>query len=175
MSLSIPRPAQILLTSSLWTISTLMNIDPANTAESKSPFIFECSRDPQTRVHSTIIKYTNGKNQELIRWKSGVIKNPKQACRDASDRFESAWDNHQLIHLTTGSSQRSGMTIICAAADKKRTCNDNTKLFELLPGHNKDVVRTIIIKKINDKNNKLEPIWQSSGDEITIDLRQLIE
>ena len=174
MSLSIPRPAQIFLTASLWTISTLMNIDPANTAESKSPFIFECSRDPQTRVYSTIIKYTTGKNKELIRWKSNAIENPKMTCRNVSDRFDSAWDSHQLNHFRVEQSQRTGMTIVCGVSTKNSSCNDDNKLFELLPGNNRNVAKDLL-QIMKDKDSKIAPIWQNSGDEITIDLRQLIE
>jgi hypothetical protein len=174
MSLSISHLAQILLTSSLWTISTLITIAPAITAESKSPFIFECSRDPQTRVYSTIIKYTTGKNKELIRWKSKAIENPKVTCRNVSDRFNSAWDSGRINLFKVSQSRRTAMTIICGVPAENSICNEDNKLFELSPGNNKNVA-TDLLQLINDKNSNKPPIWQSSGDDITIDLRQFIE
>jgi hypothetical protein len=136
-------------------------------------FIFECSRDPQTRVYSTIIKYTSGKNKELIRWKSNAIENPKITCRNVSDRFDLGWDRHQLNHFKVGQSRRNGMTIVCGVAATNNVCNDDNKLFDLLPDNNKSVAKDLL-QIINDKNSKTSPIWQNSGDEITINLRQWI-
>jgi Circadian oscillating protein COP23 len=135
--------------------------------------LFDCSRHPKTRIYSTVIKYANGKTSELIRWTPEHIKNPKNTCRQVSDRFQQSWESGKLNYLKTGRSAKTGKSIVCGLADSNTLCDDRTKIFDLLPSSNnpKTALRSLLQSIYKEGN---DPLYQSSDDEIVVDLRELL-
>jgi Circadian oscillating protein COP23 len=175
MNLSIANLGKISLVVSLWIQTDLLDMAPSLAESRQSTLIFECARDPQTKIYSTYIKYSAVKTNELIRWKSKLVSNPRQTCREVSDKFQESWSSGKLNYLKTGKSTSTGRAIICGLADRVTLCNDATKLFDLVPGTNRRTAFVALLQKINLKNNNIDPIFQGSDDELTIDLRESIE
>ncbi len=175
MNFSIANLGKICLVVSLWTHANSIDIAPSVAESRQSALIFECARDPQTKIYSTLIKYSADKTNELIRWKSKLVSDPKQTCREVSDKFQASWSSGKLNYLKTGKSTLTGRAIICGLADRATLCNDATKLFDLVPGTNRRTAFVALLQKINLKNNNIDPIFQGSDDELIIDLRESIE
>lgn len=175
MNYSIANLGKMWLVISLWTSADSIDITPSMAESRQSTLIFECIRDPQTKIYSTVIKYPVDKTNELIRWKSKLVSNPKQTCREVSDKFQASWSNGKLNYLKTGKSTATGRSIVCGLADRVTLCNDAAKLFDLVPGTNRRTAFVALLQKINLKNNNIDPIFQSSDDELIIDLQESIE
>jgi Circadian oscillating protein COP23 len=175
MNYSIANLGKICLVISLWISADSIDIAPSMAESRQSTLIFECVRDPQSKIYSTVIKYPVDKTNELIRWKSKLVSNPKQTCREVSDKFQAAWSSGKLNYLKTGKSTTTGRAIICGLADRVTLCNDAAKLFDLVPGTNRRTAFVALLQKINLKNNSIDPIFQGSDDELIIDLRDSIE
>lgn len=176
MNYSIANLGKICLVVSLWTSGDSIVSAPSVAESRQSTLIFECARDPQTKIYSTIIKYPVDKTNELIRWKSKLVSNPRQTCREVSDKFQASWSNGKLNYLKTGKSTATGRAIICGLADRVTLCNDATKLFDLIPGTNRRTAFVALLQKINTKDQtNTDPIFQASDDELVIDLRESIE
>jgi Circadian oscillating protein COP23 len=170
MRLSIANLAQIVSIASLWSIGNLLVIHP-NRVRASSDVLFDCSRNPKTKTYSTVVKYANGKTSELIHWTPEHIKNPKTTCRQVSDKFQQSWESGKLNYLKTGRSPKTGRFIICGLADNNTPCDDRNKIFDLLPSSKdpKVAVRSLLQSIYQDTNN---PLYQSSDNEVTIDLRE---
>jgi hypothetical protein len=172
MPLSIANSSQIVTIASLWAIANLVGIlqEPARAG---SEVLFECSRNPKTRIYTTAIAYANGKTSELIRWTPEHIKNPKLTCRQVSDKFQESWESGKLNFLKTGRSAKTGRFIICGLVDSNTPCDDRTKIFDLSPSSNnpKTALRSLLQSIYKEGN---APLYQSSDDEIVIDLRELL-
>jgi Circadian oscillating protein COP23 len=175
MNFSISNLGKICLVASLWTYVDLLDLAPSLAESRQSTLIFECARDPQTKIYSTYIKYSAVKTNELIRWKSKLVSNPKQTCREVSDKFQESWSTGKLNYLKTGKSTLTGGSIICGLADRDTLCNDATKLFDLVRGTNRRTAFVTLLQKINLKDTSIGPIPQGSDDELIIDLRESIE
>jgi Circadian oscillating protein COP23 len=172
MRLSIANLSQIVTVASLYAIANLSGIlqEPARAS---SDVLFECSRNPKTRIYSTVVKYANGKTNELIHWTPEHIKNPKLTCRQVSDKFQHSWESGNLNFLKTGRSAKTGRFIICGLADGNTPCDDRTKIFDLLPSStNPKIAVRSLLQSIYKEGNA--PLYQSSDDEIVVDLRELI-
>jgi Circadian oscillating protein COP23 len=170
MSLPIANLAQIVSIASLWSIANLLVISQAP-VRAGSDVLFDCSRNPKTKIYSTVVKYANGKTSELIHWTPEHIKNPKITCRQVSDKFQQSWESGKLNYLKTGRSAKTGRLMICGLAYTNTSCDDRTKIFDLLPSTKdpKVAVRSLLQNIYKDSNN---PLYQSSDDEVTIDLRE---
>jgi Circadian oscillating protein COP23 len=172
MSLSITNLQKICLISSLLTILSSSNIFESS-VEAKPLLVFDCSPDPKTGIYYTIIKYSSGNSKELIRWKSNIVGNPKKVCHQVTERFQQSWESGKLNYLKTARSNKTGRAMICGLADDNSPCDDNTKLFDLLPSTTpKTAVRSLLQNIANITNT---PIQQSSDDEIIVDLKASIE
>jgi hypothetical protein len=169
MSLSIANLAQIVSIASLWSIANLLLISPAPVRAS-SGVVFDCSRNPKTKIYSTVVKYANGKTSELIHWTPEHIKNPKITCRQVADKFQQSWESGKLNYLKTGRSAKTGRFMVCGLADSNTSCDDRTKIFDLLPSSKdpKAAVRSLLQSIYKDNNS---PLYQSSDDEVIFDLR----
>jgi hypothetical protein len=172
MPLSIANLSQIVTIASLWAIANLLGI-LQQPAKASSEVLFDCSRNPKTRIYSTVIKYANGKTNELIHWTPEHIKNPKLTCRQVSDKFQQSWESGKLNFLKTGRSAKTGRVIICGLADNNTLCDDRTKIFELLPSNsNPKIAVRSLLQGIYKEGNA--PLYQSSDNETVVDLRELL-
>jgi Circadian oscillating protein COP23 len=172
MPLSIAHVSQIIAIASLSPVAGFVVI-PQAPIRASSGVLFDCSRNPKTKMYSTVVKYADGKTSELIHWTPEHIKNPKITCRQVSDKFQQAWENGKLNYLKTGRSPKTGRFIICGLADSNTSCDDRTKIFDLLPS-NKDpkvAVRSLLQSIYKDSNS---PLYQSSDDEVVVDLREWV-
>jgi hypothetical protein len=173
MRLSIANLAQIVSIASLWSIANLLLTSQAP-AQASSNVVFDCSRNPKTKIYSTIVKDAKGKTSELIHWTPEHIKNPKITCRQISDKFQQSWESGKLNYLKTGRSAKTGRFMVCGLADSNTPCDDRTKIFDLLPSSKdpKAAVRSLL-QSINKDSNS--PLYQSSDDEVIFDLRGWVE
>ncbi|WP_310483491.1 COP23 domain-containing protein [Chamaesiphon sp. VAR_48_metabat_403] len=172
MRLSIANVSRIVVIASLSPVAGLVVI-PQAPVRASSGVVFDCSRNPKTKIYSTVVKYPSGKTSELIHWTPEHIKNPKTTCRQVSDKFQQAWENGKLKYLKTGRSPKTGRFIICGLADSNTPCDDRTKIFDLLPSSKdpKVAVRSLL-QTINKDTNS--PLYQSSDDELVVDLREWV-
>jgi Circadian oscillating protein COP23 len=171
MSPNITLPKALLVLNSC----VLMNLFGIPKTVSAEPLlIFDCYRDPRTLVYSTVYTSRQGKKKALIYWKSNIIGNPKNNCRTVSDQFQAHWSSGKINYMKVGSSRKTGRLIICGLRYGNNSCNDQAKLFELLPGTIPEQAVKSLLAGLND-DGKSNPIIQSSDDEIIVDVRKLIE
>ena len=170
---SIANVSQIVSIASLWSIANLLGI-PQDPVRASSGVLFDCSRNPKTKIYSTVVKYADGKTTELIHWTPEYIKNPKTTCRQVSDKFQQSWESGKLNYLKTGRSARTGRFMVCGLAASNIPCDDRTKVFDLSPSSKepKAAVRSLLQSIYKDSNS---PLYQSSDDEIIFDLRSWVE
>jgi hypothetical protein len=158
---------KILLATSLW-IAPLLSITFSSSASPKFNYIFSCSPNLQKNFPSTQIEFSDGKKYDMIYWKK--YSNSRKKCDDVSRRFQEFKESHRLTYLLSGKSS-TGQTIICGVAKQSESCNDSSKIFDLLPGNSPQSTIEGLQETISGGNS---PIYQGADDDIIVSFEDLI-
>lgn len=109
----------------------------------------------------------------VIGWKSEYFNKggwtPQERCQQVTKKFQEAYEQGRLNYLSSGKNQ--GYPIICGLANQGESCNGNNQLFTVKSGSNPEQV----LQRLSDsfEGNASEPILQSSGEQIYIDVQKI--
>jgi Circadian oscillating protein COP23 len=130
---------------------------------------FNCYRNPSTKIYSTQIALASGEKYDIVHWEK--YPKPKLICDKASGKFQDFLNNGKLTYIISGKDAGSGRGIVCGSANRGDKCDDQSKIFTLLPGTNvAEAVRGLRGAILGNS-----PIFQGSDDEIIISLQDLIK
>ena len=111
----------------------------------------------------------------VIGWKSEYFNKggwtPQERCQKVTKKFQEAYEQEHLNYLSSG--KNLGYPIICGLANQGESCNGNNQLFTVKSGSNPEQV----LQRLSDslEGNASEPILQSSGEQIYIDVQKLLK
>jgi hypothetical protein len=162
------KSSKILLATSLW-ISPFLSLAHLSSASSKFNYSFICYPSPHDGVYSTRIEFSDGKKADMIYWKKS--SNPRKKCADVSSKFQEFKESRRLTYLSFGKSSSTGQSIVCGLAKTSDSCDDNSKIFTLLPGTTPESTVEGLREAISGTNS---PIYQGADDELIINFEDLI-
>jgi Circadian oscillating protein COP23 len=160
--------SKILLTASL-SIPAFLSLTYLSSAASKYNYSFICYPSPKSGIYSTQIAFSDGKNIDIIYW----IKHPnfKAQCKKVSNKFQEFKERRRLNYLASGTNTK-GQRIICGLVKEGDTCDDSSKIFDLIPGTSLESTIKGLGETIKGGNS---PIYQGADDEFIINFEDLID
>jgi len=112
----------------------------------------------------------------VIGWKSEYFNKggwtPEKRCQEVTKKFQAAYEQGHLNYLFYGKGEK-GYPIICGLANQGESCNSNHQLFTVKSGSNPEQILQGLINTL--EGNASEPILQSSGEQIYIDVQNILK
>jgi Circadian oscillating protein COP23 len=114
-------------------------------------------------------------NIAIIGWKSEFFSkynmSPSDRCKEATEKFQTAYQNQQLNYLSAGTI--NGYPVVCGVAAPNGLCTSANKLFTLKPHDRPNDVLRQLVDVLEGKTSDM--LQQSSSDQIYLPIKKLLK
>jgi hypothetical protein len=114
-------------------------------------------------------------NIAIIGWKSEFFSkynmSPSDRCKEATKKFQTAYQNQQLNYLSAGTI--NGYPVVCGVAEPNDLCTSANELFKLKPHDRPNDVLRQLVDVLEGKTSDM--LQQSSSDQIYLPIKKLLK
>jgi Circadian oscillating protein COP23 len=147
----------------------LLSVSCLSSDTPRLKYSFFCDKNFPSGIYSTKIKFSDGKDADVISWKK--YPKPLTICFKVSKKLQEIHESNRLKSFSFKKNYRN-QYIVCSLSKGEDACTESNEIFALLPGTNPNDAINGLGAVISESSNG--PIYQGSDGELIVDFDDLI-